>query len=203
MRTPTSSGRKSRPPRRRKEKTKKSSRKTRRSSRSAPRKKSTDSSAARARVAYLGLGSNVGDRRRRILRAIAEISGRMPLARVSSLYSSAPVGFRGQRRFFNAAAEVLWTGTPGGLLEAVKDIERRCGRRPTFRNGPREIDIDILDLGGLVSSGRDLALPHPRLAGRRFALTPLAEIAPEWVHPIRGMTAAELLARLPRKPDVR
>lgn len=125
------------------------------------------------------------------------------MRRVSALYSSEPVGHRAQRRFWNAAAEILWRGSPEGLLHRVKEIERRCGRTPTFAGGPREIDVDILDLGGLVREKPDPTLPHPRLAQRSFALTPLAEIAPQWRHPVTGLTAEEMLARLPRKSGVR
>jgi 2-amino-4-hydroxy-6-hydroxymethyldihydropteridine diphosphokinase len=151
----------------------------------------------------VGLGSNIGDRRRQLLCAIARLSKRAPVRRVSSFYSTEPVGHRAQRRFWNAAAEILWRGSPEGLLRTVQEIERRCGRTPTFAGGPREIDVDILDLGGLVTEKADLVLPHPRLQERRFALAPLAEIAPTWRHPISGQTARETLAKLPRRPGVR
>ena len=124
------------------------------------------------------------------------------LERVSSFYSSDPVGYTDQRRFWNAAVAVRWRGSPSALLRAVRDVEKRGGRVPTFQNGPREIDVDILDLGGL-SRSRDPILPHPRLAARRFVLAPLAEIAPRWRHPVTGMTATQMLAALPVKPGVR
>ena len=98
---------------------------------------------------------------------------------------------------------IRWTGSPGSLLAAVKEVERRGGRVPTFRNGPREIDVDILDLRGLVETERDPILPHPRMAGRRFVLAPLAEIAPGWKHPVTGFTARQMLRGLPAKPGVR
>jgi 2-amino-4-hydroxy-6-hydroxymethyldihydropteridine diphosphokinase len=180
--------------------TKTSSRKTRKSSRRGRRKKSTD---PLARVAYLGLGSNVGDRRLQIRRAIGELSRLTRVSRVSSFYSTDPVGFRDQRRFWNAAAEIRWTGSPKELLDAVKAIERRCGRTPTFANGPREIDIDILDLGGTVRNRFAPILPHPRMLERRFVLEPLAEIAPDWRHPVSGETAADAIAKLPRRPGAR
>jgi len=85
----------------------------------------------------------------------------------------------------------------------VQEVERRGGRVPTFRNGPREIDVDILDLRGLVRTGRDPVLPHPRMAGRRFVLVPLDEIAPAWKHPVTGLTAKQMLAVLPARPGVR
>ena len=98
---------------------------------------------------------------------------------------------------------IRWPGSPGSLLAAVKEVERLGGRVPTFRNGPREIDVDILDLRGLVRKGRDPILPHPRMAGRRFVLAPLEEIAPGWMHPVTGLTARQLLAELPSRPGVR
>jgi 2-amino-4-hydroxy-6-hydroxymethyldihydropteridine diphosphokinase len=113
------------------------------------------------------------------------------------------VGFTAQRRFWNAAVEIRWAGSPKSLLDAVKRIERECGRTPTFPDGPREIDIDILDLGGLVRDGTDPILPHPRIAERRFVLAPLAEIAPGWRHPVTGETPGQLLRKLPRRPGVR
>ncbi|HKA36640.1 MAG TPA: 2-amino-4-hydroxy-6-hydroxymethyldihydropteridine diphosphokinase [Thermoanaerobaculia bacterium] len=180
-----------------------SSTRTRKPSRSGRGRRGKKSTDAAPRTAYLGLGSNVGDRRLQIERAVAELSRVARVRRVSSFYSTEPVGFREQRRFWNAAAEIRWDGSPEELLAAVKDIERRLGRTPTFENGPREIDIDILDLGGIARSSPDPVLPHPRLAGRRFALIPLAEIAPSWRHPVSGLSARRLAARLPRKPSVR
>ena len=155
------------------------------------------------RTAYLGLGSNVGDRRAHLKAALAEIERFAPIRSLSSFYSSDPVGYIRQRRFWNAVAGILWEDSPKALLRAVKEVERRGGRRATFASGPREIDVDILDLGGLVRSKRDPVLPHPRLAERRFALAPLAEIAPEWRHPVSGLTARQMLAKLPGRPGVR
>jgi 2-amino-4-hydroxy-6-hydroxymethyldihydropteridine diphosphokinase len=103
----------------------------------------------------------------------------------------------------NAVVAIRWTGSPGALLEAVQEVERRGGRVPTFRNGPREIDVDILDLRGLVRTGPDPILPHPRMAGRRFVLAPLDEIAPAWKHPLTGLTAKQMLNGLPATPGVR
>ena len=98
---------------------------------------------------------------------------------------------------------IRWAGSAASLLTAVKEVERLGGRVRTFRNGPREIDVDILDLRGLVRTGRDPILPHPRMAGRRFVLAPLEEIAPDWAHPVTGLTARQMLAGLPAKPGVR
>src|SRR5262245_23147904 len=100
-----------------------------------PRRKSTDPAPG---VAYLGLRANVGNRRLQIQRARSELSRLTRVRRVSSFDSTEPVGFREQRRFWNAAVEIRWSGSPKDLLDAVKGIETRIGRTPTFRNGPRE-----------------------------------------------------------------
>jgi 2-amino-4-hydroxy-6-hydroxymethyldihydropteridine diphosphokinase len=119
------------------------------------------------------------------------------------LYLSDPVGHEDQPDFYNAAAEIRWAGSPEELLAATRRLERRLGRRRTFPGGPREIDIDILDFGGIVRDSPDPVLPHPRLADRRFALAPLAEIAPGWRHPVTGQTARGMMRKLPGKPGAR
>ncbi len=145
----------------------------------------------------------MGDRRAHLEAALAQIGRIARLSRVSSFYRSDPVGYTDQPEFLNAAAEILWGDSPEELLGAVQRVERRVGRRSTFRDGPREIDVDILDFGGATRQSPDLVLPHPRLDSRRFVLAPLAEIAPAWRHPVSGRTARELLAELPRTPRAR
>lgn len=110
------------------------------------------------------------------------------------------MGFADQPAFWNLAAAVLWKGTAAGLLALAKEVEAAVGRTPSFRNGPREIDVDILDLEGVRRRSGDPRIPHPRLTERRFALAPLAEIAPGWRDPASGRSAAELLAALPPRP---
>ena len=122
--------------------------------------------------------------------------------RVSSLYETDPVGYPDQPLFWNLAAEIRWTGAPEDLLGELAAIERRGRRRRRFRNGPREIDIDILDFAGEVRDSPDPILPQPRLAARRFALAPIAEIAPRWRHPITALTAKEMIKTLPARPAV-
>ncbi|MCA1581571.1 MAG: 2-amino-4-hydroxy-6-hydroxymethyldihydropteridine diphosphokinase [Acidobacteria bacterium] len=151
---------------------------------------------------YLGLGSNLGDRRARLLDALERLSRYCPVLRVSSFYRTDPVGFADQPDFYNAAAAIAWPGTPEDLLDALRSIEIDMGRVPRFQNGPREIDLDLLDFDGLVRSHPDPVLPHPRITTRRFVLTPLSEIAPAWRHPVWKKTAAELLWDLPEKPGV-
>jgi 2-amino-4-hydroxy-6-hydroxymethyldihydropteridine diphosphokinase len=169
--------------------------------RGAPSRRSTAQRATR--LAYLAFGSNIGHPRRRIARALAEAARLGRLRAVSSLYRTEPVGGVSQPDFYNAVAALEWSGSPRELLRATQEIERRVGRTPGERNGPREIDVDILDLGGLTRTGADPVLPHPRMRERRFVLAPLVEIAPEWRHPAGGESAAELLRALPARPAVR
>ncbi len=137
---------------------------------------------------------------REALRRIRKVTARV---RVSSLYRTEPVGYKAQPPFYNAVVEILWPGSARALLALARRIERELGRVRTFRNGPRTIDVDLLDLGGVVRRRPDPVLPHPRLTGRRFVLAPLAEIAPEWRHPVRGLSARRLLAALAKRPRAR
>lgn len=171
--------------------------KTKRPPRRRRRRKKRKSSS---RTVYLGLGSNLGDCLARLQRAIREIGRIASLLRVSSFYRSDPVGSLNQPQFWNAAAKIGWRDSPEALLAQLQAIERRLGRVRRFPNGPREIDIDILDFAGAIRGAPPPVLPHPRMIGRRFALAPLAEIAPRWRHPVTGLTAREMLDALPARP---
>ena len=173
------------------------------SARRRPRRPRKKKSTRRPRTAYLGLGSNLGEGARNLREALGRISLGAKVLRVSSLYRSEPVGHADQPSFWNAVAEISWSGTPAALLRLARKIEEELGRVPTFRNGPRVIDVDLLDLEGIRRKGPDPILPHPRLPDRRFVLAPLAEIAPAWRHPVTGQTVKEMLTMLPRRPWVR
>ena len=131
--------------------------------------------------AYLGLGSNLGDRTRlltdavRLLRATTGIQ----VTAVSPVYDTVPVGVTGQPNYLNLAVAITTALTPGELLAACQGIENALGRVRGVRWGARTIDLDILCYGELVSNDPNLTLPHPRLTERAFALVPLATLAPE------------------------
>ena len=96
--------------------------------------------------------------------------------------------------FLNGVVEGDWAGTAETLMAALSDIEDRFGRRRSVRNAPRTLDLDLIDFGGQVAEGPGLILPHPRAAERRFVMGPLAEIVPDWRHPVLGRTAVDLAA---------
>jgi 2-amino-4-hydroxy-6-hydroxymethyldihydropteridine diphosphokinase len=146
--------------------------------------------------AYVGLGANLGDREDTIRRAVAlvdELAG-VAVVRVSSLRETEPWGPVDQPRYLNGAVAVETDVPPRELLDALLDVERRLGRArdDEERWGPRTIDLDLLLYGDLVLDEPGLDVPHPRLHERRFALEPLAELAPDALVPGRG-TVAELL----------
>ena len=157
------------------------------------------------KIAYLSLGSNLGDRAEQIAQALAllEQSG-MRVARRSALYETEPVDMTPQPWFLNCLVEVETELLPLGLLHTVQRIERQLGRQPRASSrGPRTIDIDIIFFGDHIVRHPELTIPHPRLAERRFVLAPLRELAPELRHPITGKTAAEMLAELTSPAQVR
>jgi 2-amino-4-hydroxy-6-hydroxymethyldihydropteridine diphosphokinase len=143
-------------------------------------------------VAYLGLGSNVGDRRAHLAAALHGLRKIAVVEAVSSVYQSEPVGHRQQPEFWNLVTRIRTDLTPAALLRAVKAIEAEVGRTPTFPNGPREIDIDLLLYDDVVLEG-DPAVPHPRMIARAFVLTPLVELDAEARDPRSGTPYAEQL----------
>jgi GTP cyclohydrolase-4 len=143
---------------------------------------------------YLALGSNIGDRRGYLAAALQQLRELMEISTISSIYETEPAGYLEQGRFLNMVCSGKTELSAHELLKRVKEIEKSLGRRPTFRNGPRSIDIDILFYDELRVTQDDLTIPHPRLAERAFVLVPLAEIAPGKVDPASGHSVQKLLA---------
>ena len=157
------------------------------------------------RTAYIALGSNLaspaGSPEITLAAAASSLRSLGPLRSRSSLYSTKPVGFADQPRFFNAVVAIDTELSPRNLLRSLLDIEKGYGRDRSagIPNGPRTLDLDILLLGDLQVSEPGLQIPHPRLADRAFVLIPLNEIAPEIIVPGHQTTVAELLQSLLNK----
>ncbi len=143
-------------------------------------------------MAYLGLGSNMGERQDNLDRALDLLSQKLRVEKVSPVYDTEPIGNINQPRFLNMVCQVYTKFEPTGLLILAKGIEHKLGRRGAS-NAPRPIDIDILFYGDRVIETPELIIPHPKLTGRAFVLIPLADIAPDLVHPVSGKTISELL----------
>lgn len=146
--------------------------------------------------AFLSLGSNTGDREAQLEEAIRrlEAAGIHTLRR-SSIYETEPQDLPDQPWFLNMVAEVETEFFPRLLLARVQAIELGMGRKRDVPKGPRPIDIDILLFGEFVINTRELQVPHPRLSDRRFVLEPLAELAPDLLHPVNGKTVREMLSQ--------
>jgi 2-amino-4-hydroxy-6-hydroxymethyldihydropteridine diphosphokinase len=156
------------------------------------------------KVVYIALGSNVGDRAAMLERAMAAMnSAGIRVSRQSSFYVTEPVDAPGQAWFLNAVVEAETSLLPLQLLHALLRIERELGRRRITLHGPRTIDLDILFYGSSVIRSKELQVPHPRLSERRFVLVPLAQIAPEFRHPVVHKSVTQLLAETPDRSEVR
>ena len=156
------------------------------------------------RKVFLGLGSNLGDREANLRRAMEMLpSYGVTVVERSLVYDTAPVDAPpGSGRFLNAVCRVETALPPLTLLKAVKGLESALGRLSGPRNAPRTIDIDILLYGDQVVDTQELTVPHPRFATRAFVLTPLADIAPDAVHPVLGVRVWELLAAAAGREEV-
>ncbi len=149
-------------------------------------------------VAYIGIGSNLGDKVGHCQRAISEILkvNRHRLLGQSSLYQTQPIGYTSQDWFVNGVIKIETDLEPKDLLRTLKEVERKLGRVETFRWGPRLIDLDILFFDKRKIKTEELKIPHPLAHERRFVLVPLAEIDPDLIHPVLKKTAQELLEGL-------
>jgi len=147
--------------------------------------RSTGGTLALSDLAYIGLGSNLGDRQAHLEAGLAGISAleHGQVVAVSSVYESDPVGLEDQPRFLNAVLSLRTDVPPPSLLQSLLRVEEAQGRQRTQRWGPRTLDLDLLLFGNCILQTEQLALPHPRLMERCFALVPLCEISPDLVHP--------------------
>jgi 2-amino-4-hydroxy-6-hydroxymethyldihydropteridine diphosphokinase len=157
----------------------------------------------RSDIAYLSLGSNVGDRENHLRDAILRLAEPGRVSAVSCFYETEPVEFADQGWFLNCAVKLETSRTPAQLMAEILDIEQQLGRQRIQKKGPRTIDIDILLFGDTIVDRPELTIPHPAMASRRFVLEPLAEIAPETQHPVLKKTVRTLLNELPAGQVVR
>ncbi len=146
----------------------------------------------------LALGSNLGDRLAYLQAAKEALAPYVAITALSGVYETSPAYETDQPHFLNAALRGATTLAPTALLYTLKNIELEIGRAPTFRYGPRVIDIDIIFYGDARIHTPELTIPHALMAERDFVLKPLLDIAADWIHPVSGKTVGQLLEELPQ-----
>ena len=147
-------------------------------------------------LVYLSLGSNLGDRLENLQNAIRFLNDIGEISRASSVYETDPWGYEDQPAFYNQVVLLETTYEPLELLRRIKQMEQKMGRTPTFRYGPRMIDIDILLFDNILFSTPELTIPHPEMKNRAFVLAPLAEIEPFLSIPGEELTIKEILEKI-------
>ena len=148
---------------------------------------------------FIALGTNLGDRLDYLRQARRALEPKVSIVSCSPIYETPPWGYLDQPAFLNQVIKAETELKPPDLLNFVKNIEKELGRTPGIPNGPRPIDLDILFYDDLQIEAGRLVIPHPRIAGRGFVLVPLADLAPDLVHPIFGKTIAEMLEESDRE----
>ena len=145
-------------------------------------------------IIYLALGSNLGDRLANLKQAVASLTPQAEVRAKSQVYETLPWGYEDQPKFLNQVVRATTYLEPEPLLKHLKRLEVALGRKESFQNGPRVIDIDILFYDDLVLNKPSLVIPHPRLHERGFVLLPLLEIAPDLIHPLNKKSVREMAA---------
>lgn len=145
-------------------------------------------------IVYLALGSNLDDRLANLKQAIAALTPQLDVKTKSKVYETSPWGYENQPKFLNQVVKAKTYLEPEPLLKHLKRLEVALGRKETFPNGPRLIDIDILFYDELILYSPALVIPHPRLHERAFVLMPLMDLDPELVHPVNKKSVREMLA---------
>lgn len=148
-------------------------------------------------TAIIAFGSNKGDSKKYIKAAIESLSNLGTVQSISPLFITEPQGYAQQNNFLNGVLILKTDLTPKSLLKELKNIEAQTGRTPTFKNGPREIDLDIIFYNDLILEEENLVIPHPLAHLRNFVLTPLSFIAPAYKHPVLKEDIKTLLSLLP------
>jgi 2-amino-4-hydroxy-6-hydroxymethyldihydropteridine diphosphokinase len=148
---------------------------------------------------FLALGSNIEDRKQHIDEAILLLREKITGITIAPLYETKPRYFENQHNFLNTVLSGYTDLKPQELLQFTKTVQKKVGRVERFRNGPREIDIDILFYDNVVYKDEELEIPHPRLQERDFVLQPFSDINPDFSHPVLKKTIRELLDTLPKE----
>lgn len=149
-------------------------------------------------IVYIALGSNLGNRLSNLKNAISNFTPQMDVKKKSPVYETPPWGYADQSAFLNQVVMVETYLEPEDLLGHLKRLETVLGREPSFQNGPRLIDLDILFYDDIIVDSPPLVIPHPRLHQRAFVLVPLNDIAPDLVHPLFAKSISEMLLDIDR-----
>jgi 2-amino-4-hydroxy-6-hydroxymethyldihydropteridine diphosphokinase len=151
---------------------------------------------------YLGIGTNLGDKRENLEAALNSLAPHVALQAVSRLYETAPAYVLDQPPFYNIAVKGQTALPPVELLAFLKNLEEELGREKVVRYGPRKIDMDLLFYGDLALDLPQLQIPHPRISERAFVLRPLADLSPQLLHPVTGQSVLEMADALPEDDGI-